>query len=100
MPDEQMAKGMLDVLQLVPSNSWTPMVLSARRPKAVSIPGDDETTAPVLGSAAAKVFGGGGAGGVRPYAGACSAVALSTASAVVHAYSATVYGGAHVTSRH
>src|SRR4051812_10377270 len=91
---------MLEVLQLVPSNSWSAIVESERRPNAVSFPGADETIAPVLGETAANVFGGGGAGGVHPCAGACSAVALSTAAALLHAYSATVYGGTHVTSRH
>ena len=37
---------------------------------------------------------------MQPCAGACSAVELSTASAVVHASDASAYGGVHVTTRH
>ncbi len=98
IPDEQIANGMLDVDHVLPSNSWSAIVLSPRRPKTESLPGAVATTPPALGSTAAVTNGGGG--GVHPCAGACSAVELSTASAVVHANSATVYGGEQVTSRH
>src|SRR5690349_14010049 len=81
----------------VNSRRFTPPPLL--RETIARLPGDVATTPPPVGSTAAVVRTT-GAGGVQPCAGACSAVALSTASAVVHAYSATVYGGVHVTSRH
>ena len=89
---------MLEVLQLVPSNSWSAMVPSARRPNAVSLPArrrDDRARARQHR---------------REHLAAAVAAACTRARArarrwscrprprCVHAYSATVYGGVHVTT--
>src|SRR5262245_13273722 len=88
IPDDGYAVGMLAPFHVVPSNVWRLSAPPLARANTARWPGVVSTTAPVAGNTYAVARG-----GVQGRAGACSAVELSTASVVVHAYSATVYGG-------
>src|SRR5262249_53222476 len=85
IPDDESAVGMLALLQELPLNRRRARLLSERRPIMARLPGVlVSATAPAAGSTYAVVRTT-GAGGVQPCAGACSAVELSTAAAVLHA---------------